>query len=113
MNTTLLMRQSIIEALFQNIKALQEAWAEKGKPAFIRVEGGMMCELFISQSPEILHLITATPEEMIGWLFCSEDLKAQLIEVYSRLTPGTCLVVCDSDSSHLEHRITDWFVCSL
>lgn len=113
MNPTFLIRESIIKALLPYIKALQEAYKTKGQAAFIRVEGGMDRQLFTSQHPAAFHLSNATPEELIDRLFCPDELKNQLREAYARLTPGTCLIVRDSDSSYLESRITDWFICSV
>jgi hypothetical protein len=102
-----------VKTLVNDIAELQTIYMEKGTPAFIRVEGGTIRDLFTSQVPHLLREHFVPAKTNIERLFVSDEMKNELLNIFDRLLPGTCLIVLDTDSDFAEARHSDWFIVSV
>lgn len=104
LNPKLLLRNSILDQLAENILLIKSYYASIDIAGFIRIEGGINRELFIADlSYEI------SPLQRIQFLPIPDEKKAALLDIYSHLSPGILLVVLDSDAN-VDDRISDWFI---
>jgi hypothetical protein len=104
LNPKLLLRNSILDQLSENILTIKSYYASIDIAGFIRIEGGINRELFIADlSYEI------SPIQRIQFLPIPDEKKAAFIEIYSHLSPGILLVVLDRDAN-VDDRISDWFI---
>ena len=104
LNPKLLLRNSILDQLAEQILKIKSHYASIDIAGFIRIEGGIDRELFIAAlSYEI------SPIQRIQFLPIPDEKKAALLDIYSHLSPGILLVVTDSDTK-VDDRISDWFI---
>ena len=107
-------RSLLLEQVREQIEAAKLYWASRGKAAFGRVEGGLKRQIFLSDTC-VPFKGCKDPEEdallrNIDWLFVDEEKKKHLKYLYSLLTPGTMLLVFDTDAD-IEIRIGEPLIC--